>query len=538
MARSSLIRTNVALSQFQNSPETTSAAQDFWAPAGGMVTSLPPEQIPPTHCVLADNVVLRYGHYETKPSESVIGDVASGDLVGAGEFRSAEGIGYLVRWLTTKMQIFDGNVWGDVVGVTLTGTIADRITFASYGNLLIFSNGVVADGMWQVDIVLGTGSQIAGAPAARHITVFGKRVIASAPPGTPNRVQWSVKGDSTDWSSLSSGYEDLLGTPGGDVDEQFCVIPVTDTLAFVHRSDSTWTMSEESANFDTPFVFNRTWAGLGCKGRFAVAAIPGGSVFVGSDGIYTLTVEGGKVDIGIAVADQILGEITDTDSVYLVYLGPKHGGEIVIFPGNDGATPRLYRGQMMNKSWTSQTEACAIQSLATAKFASALSFDELPGTIESLAGNMNVLGTTVGQRGILLAQASPGRYVVGEDFEINTALDIDADGETVDFDIAITSGGLFGGSALNRVEILFAQLSYKVGSPTVATLDYSTDGGSLWQTYGVETLDPSTTPRLATWRNSIEAERLQIRVRIPGTYSPKVYGFWPHLVAGRNIGLP
>lgn len=528
----SFMRDNVQLDMFQIGLGATLEPQAHWQPPRGIAPALSVDQLPLEYCSELVNWIPTDGRLEPRPDVAIVGTAASSDLVTATEYVHTDGTSYLVRWTATGMQRWNGSSWSAVSGVTLTGTTSDLICFTVFGGKLLFSNGIGADGMWAVDVPAGTGSKITGAPACRHLTTFNSRVIASAISGQPNTIQWSVKNSYTDWSGTGSGEDDLISTPGGTVDQQFGVHPVTDQTAFVVRSNSIWTMVE-TGDFDAPFTFARQYAGVGSTSRFGVVAIPGGICLLGRDGVKELLLGSAPDPIGVLVDNQILSDVVDFDKCFMVYLSRRD--EIVLKVSSDSQSTKLYRYSRPQKSWTTLQYQFPTQSIALGRFSSAVSFDSLSGTFDELQGTFDGLGSAAGRAGILFCGSGSFRNVVVEAYDGTGTPDLDSVGASATPVYRAQTTLIKSPDDMHCVGLQYVYLTYIANSGGTVTMECTTDDGQTWRSYGSVTLPISGAPRAQNIRLNIEAERLMLRVKTSNKV--RIVGLVPHVRAGRPIGL-
>lgn len=266
----------------------------WWSPCKGMNTALPAQLLDNQTLVWAENVGIHYGFLRTRYGVANVGSAAASDITTVVEFVTSGGEAYLIRMGLFGVQYFDGTTWNTIAGYTapVTMTVFDKFATTAFGDKMIFSDGL--SGMYEYDPVAGAIQQIDGAPSAKHLTTLNGRVIASNVLDTDGlahktRVQWCVKNDSHDWDGIGSGFEDMLSTPGGFIDEQTGVYPIDDYAALVVRINSIWQMVE-SGNVEAPFRFERRFPGLGSKQRHSIVAVPGGIIgFFNDLSVYFIT---------------------------------------------------------------------------------------------------------------------------------------------------------------------------------------------------------------------------------------------------------
>lgn len=402
----------------------------------------------------------------------------------------------LIRFLTTKVQFWDGSSWVDASGTyTLTGTTDDDFTYTSYNNLLLFSNGV--DGMFSYDPTTNSVKKIVGAPACQHLTTFNGRVIASSVfnvSSMPYRVQWSVKNDYTDWVGIGSGFEDLLSTPGGEIDGVTGVYPQTDYTALMVRERSTWQMTE-TGDVDAPFRFERLYAGLGSTWRDSIVVVPGAIVGFFNDDIYMIS-DRDIQKIGTPIA-RALKYRNGTAKVYGTYVRLTREYVFVQYDPNSNFAPYIYHWSFLDSGWTRDDfPAPNPRSLSvTSGIKRSLTIATSTGTIAD-AGTATIISEvdTVDideLNSIIVADENRIWY---EDAGAFT--DQAVDGTFYTYEKRLTSGLLMLASMLNKVHVNGVQLVYE--SDTDVDCDIIvTDGDGLNQ-------DDTTVPMTLTGSKSTE----------------------------------
>jgi hypothetical protein len=501
----------------------------MFLPPKGVAYSLRALQIGAEYAADIQNLMVRFGRYVTRPGTIDIGDEAEENLVYAYEFIDAAGTRYFYRWLPDKVQVWDGVTWEDVIGITLTGTIENKISVTSFGGKLLFCNGI--DPIQEITTP-DTGAELTGSPVCSHITTFAGRVVASDIVSEPYRIQWSVKNDHTDWAGLGSGYEDLFSTPGGAIDSQAGVYPVTEVLALALRSDSVWSMSETGI-FDTPFRFGRIMPAAGCRARHSVAQVPDGIVFLGQDNIYQITLPNLKPEpVGDLVKDQLLNAVETPHGCFGVY-SPRFDEYRLFIPGPTTNT-LVYRYNRAGGQWTSDKYPFQITSISGGRNESKIPIDLLTGTIDGLSGFIDALGVNTGIPSILL---TTGTWVVAEDMnESNsTTRDTDGAGGRIANGFLIRTGYVFANVSLKKTQIIEIQLEYESGRDTSLIFEYSDDNGNTWSAYSTVTASQTVGPRILAVRRTIERKNIVLRLRTTDTGIFRLFAMYVRTVSGAMV---
>lgn len=253
---------------------------------------------------------IRDSVYTIQDPTEVLGAVAGGTVMAVAPFSVDAATHRLVRFTRTGVSVMSTipGTWSALAGPALTGSATNHFAWAGWGTGMLFVNGI--DGLFFIDFGAATYALVAAAPVAKYITVLGKRVILSGITSQPYRVQWSVKGSYTDWAGLGSGFEDLLGTPGGTVGEVAGVHPYADTEAWVLRQDSLWTM-RETGYFDAPFQFNRRFEGVGCEAPWSATMSPVGLFFLSRHGVIQANIDSFRL-VSARIQDELNGLFSRT----------------------------------------------------------------------------------------------------------------------------------------------------------------------------------------------------------------------------------
>ena len=511
MARPISYRPQKPLPDMSKVPGVALVQKDFWLPPKGVDYLTPPFEIEKAYSPALLTLWLDRGKLRSRYGTSDIGTGVA-DLVTMVNFIDSNGISWLIRFTTTKLQRWDGSTWNDVYS-GFTGGVNDQFVYTAFNNKLIFSNGI--DGMFEYDFNLGTATVIEGAPSCFGLTTFDGRVIASdvvkVGQRYPARIEWSVKnneliwGDSTGYTNaekLGSGFEDLLSTPGGEIDQQRGVWPVTDTIALILRSTSVW-QATVTGNFDAPFRFDRLYGKLGTDSRFSFDVVPGGIVGLFSDDIYVIS-QNGIQAIGSRIKDTILADLADKSTCTGMY-DPDTKNYWLVTDNN------VYRYSFQDQGWTSHQYPFGIRRIVHTKSSQqGIEIDQLVGTIDSQVGSIDSLVTDNEILGNFFVTDGATGYVVQEDSSV--VVDSDGAGGTTDSPIQIATPELNFGSPLNRNEVIYVEMLYEMAVDQTILIQYSLDGMATWSTYESLNLVAATRPAPAVFRKTQESRLIQLRL--------------------------
>jgi len=351
----------------------------------------------------------------------------------------------------------------------------------------------------------------------------GGTVLDTIPAGTNSCGALEIIQDAT--VLLGSGYEDLISTPGGQLDQQRGVWPITDTIALCVRSKSVWQMMA-TGNFDAPFVFARLYDSIGSDAPASIVALPSAIVGLFNDNVYIMSHQMlqpiGDVQMQdgrcIGVRDVILSETTNP------------AGAIGMFDPitrNYWLTNQtyVYRYSILDQGWTRHQYPYAVRHIMQTKSAiSGLSIAQLSGTIASLVGTIaDLVGTVALSGNYFVSLVSGTGYVIHED---PTATN-DADGEagTVSSDISIATGAIMFASSLRRNQIVQVQLECTVDYEQDLLLELSRDGGVSWETYSTVTALTGANVILP-FRHTVDSRLISLRLSSTVLGQLTIVGLW------------
>ena len=493
----------------------------------------PSWQIPRSHAKDSLNLWLDRGKLRSRYGTSDVG-AGVANLVAAINFITASGIGYLLRFTTTLAQLWDGVTWTTKYS-SFTGSASDKFVFTGFGNKLVFSNGV--DGMFEFDPDLGTIEVIAGAPACRHITTFGGRVLASnipVPTDLPSRIKWCVKFNHKDWTGIGSGYEDMTSTPGGQIDQQRGVFPITDDIGLVVRSGSIWQMTV-TGSVDAPFRFGRLFESIGSNYPYSLVNVPGGVCGLFNDGFHVISNTEIR-QIGELVNDTVLTQTTVPGDACAMY-------DPVTRNYWFSNQTKVYRFSFRDQGWTPHSYPFSVVWMTSTKSSAAgLSIDSLDayaatidgldavfGTIDSMVGGYTVLGNYFASGG------GGTRYIIREDSSV--VLDSDGAGGTVDSPIEIISPAI-GFTPKQLTRLLRIEGVYEDTVVRLVTVSYSLDNGATYSTYSTGMNTAVTTGAAAiVWRKTISAKQILIKIRAESLGRTSLQAIAFHVQRGAMVNL-
>ena len=183
------------------------------APFGGIQSELPLTEIEALGFADVQDFLFHLGRarsragYTTLPAFSV-----AEPIVGIADFYNVNGVHIQVVMTPTKLYQFLSGAWTQITGTAFGGATSQLFSWDVLNYNLCFSQG--SDKIWMWDGVSTSYVQAsANAPRARYIAEIGLHLFA-VDPAYPQRYYWSGIGDPTDWTSFTSGLNDVVGNLG------------------------------------------------------------------------------------------------------------------------------------------------------------------------------------------------------------------------------------------------------------------------------------------------------------------------------------
>ena len=525
MAKSIAIRqtSNSNIPVRTDEPGLAVVPKTLWSPCLGLDYLNRANRVGPNHATQMLNLWLDRGVARSRYGTAQVGLAADDPVMGVVNFVAGSGIGFLVRFTTTKLQVWDGAVWSDVGSATYTGGTSDYFAYTVFNDSLIFSNGV--DGLWDYNPTLGSLTQIDADINARQLTTLGGRVLASGIPGAESTLMWSVKNNSHDWTGIGSGDEPLLSTPGGQVDQLMGVWPISASVAIMIRTNSVWQVTE-SGDPDAPFRFERLYDNLGSRSRYSVDVVPGGVVFLGTDDIYVIS-DKQVESIGQLVKDTIFGEVADLTTVRGVFR-PKTADYWL------ANADTVYRYSFPAKGWSRSKYTFNVRWMDESVYhLGGKTWADATGTWDDATGTWEDSRGTAQAAAFYFATDEATGNVIKED-PSSTADGYVQTGKSAQ-GIEIRTGVLLAGTPLEKTEIIEAQLEYEDASARVLTFAYSTDLGANWVTYSTKTTKVTTRQEIMRVMKTLSRQSIMLRITAAGLGSLVLVSFSPFLVTEAKV---
>ncbi len=499
--------------------------QMYFAQPKGINNLAKLSQIPNEYAVDITNLMLDEGFLRSRLGIEALG--SPDDRVQAIlSFTPADGAGVLIRLRTDGADTWNGSDWLPVVDVVLNGNPTDRFTWTGWGNELLFCNG--ADKIISFNALTGEVVVLDESSPAKQISSFNGRVIASAVTDGAfygHRVRWCEKLDNRQWKqdtttdAIGAGFEDLLASPGGRVDEVMGTFPLSDETSLMVREQSLWMMLT-TGDVDAPFRFSRLTGEIGTRARFACAITPFGIVVPSMEDIWLVDQSGPK-PIGTGVRRELLPSIEDFPALTGSYDPRRQEYRLAV--GN-----KVWRYNFRVQGWTKDELLFNVRHLSFVDYKSmGLTFDQLTGTFDELPGTFDELG-------IIAAQEATHYINDADGGALRESSNVSQD-NLVDSPIMIKTGLLNDSGVLNKTEIIEAQLEYECDEAQRIFFDWTTDKGATWTQYSYIDVVPTTGPKITAVRKTLEHHNLQIRARSETLGKLSLISLHLFVVAGARV---
>lgn len=443
---------------------------------------------------IANRLLVRAGY-------AIVGAAASAEIVGLVVASTQEGVEYVVRVTTSGVDILGSSAWAALSGPVLGLPDYAEVEFVAWGgSKLLFVDGI--NGMWVIDLIEQTYTLDPTAPIGKHITVFGGRVIISNILNEPTRLQWSVRNDYSDWAGIGSGFEDLLSSPGGIVDIQHGVFPVTDIEAFIVRSGSIW-VATQTGNPDAPFLFNYRF-NEGTDSPKSIVRLPGAQLMMlGREDVVAVSTS--QIQrMGTFIRSALISTSLLVRNAKAAWDNEKSEYRLQVPNSN-----YIWRYHTPSNTWLRDEVPFTVKQLAAGNLLRVLSIGELTGTIGDLTGpigDLGVLGRTPG-----MYVAADNGYVMRE--QTGTNADQETDGGTTPIVAIIASGIVLPAGPLNRSSVVSVNLELITTRAITIYIETSEDGGTSWDPYGTILTTASASSQILAYRYTINRAQYQFRLR-------------------------
>lgn len=262
----------------------------FDVPTAGLITNLPPHQVPPNGLIAGNNVFVDLDGL-LKPRLGVL-PAANNDItervLGLYPYEDKNSNFFPIAGSATRWYFNSAGTWTDISGGTLlSGSINDPVVFTGFA-----SNGFTwvlgannANKIFEWHSGLAAYQVISASPICRSVITLANRVIAlntvESGVSFPWRVRWSSINDETTWGA--GNYADLADSACSIV----TAAVTSRTSAVIYRQYAGWYMYAVPGGDTNAFAFDRIPAGdhmTGPVGPASVVIAEGQHYYFGIDG--------------------------------------------------------------------------------------------------------------------------------------------------------------------------------------------------------------------------------------------------------------
>ena len=183
-------------------------------PFGGVQSELPLTEIEQYGFVDCRNFLLRKGFASMRPGWTALPAFpvpANEPINGIADFFNINGQHIQAVMTPTRLLQFIAGNWVNITGPGFTGTSAQLFDWDALNYKLCFSQGT--DKLFTWDGVAASYVQVAAAQPLKYMAEIGLHLVG-VNPATPQRYYFTGIGDPTDWTSFSSGLNDVVGNLG------------------------------------------------------------------------------------------------------------------------------------------------------------------------------------------------------------------------------------------------------------------------------------------------------------------------------------
>lgn len=199
--------------------EQTRSEEQFEAaltgPFGGVQSELPLTEIEAFGFSDINNFVLRKGFAAPRPGWTALPAfplTPNEPILAVADFFNVNGAHIQCVLTPTKLWQFLAGAWTQITGPAFGGSASQLFAWDVLNYQLCFSQGV--DKVWLWDGIAASYVQSsANAQPFKYMAEIGLHLVG-VNPATPERYYWTGIGDPTDWTSFSSGLDDVVNNLG------------------------------------------------------------------------------------------------------------------------------------------------------------------------------------------------------------------------------------------------------------------------------------------------------------------------------------
>ena len=275
----------------------------------------------------ADGVIPAADGYEPLKGFLEISEPLPATFLGGFSAIAQDGTSYLLAGTANGLARYGAGTWTDLrVGLS----VDTQWRFETFGNVAIGVNG---SNTQVVDLVAGTASDLAGAPAGKSIALVRDYVVIGQAENDLLGIYTSEVNDHTKWNVATTGatYQPMLA--GGEVmglagGEYGVILQRRRLMRMTPTGDDT-----------APFAYDQITDNFGCASRGSVA-VYGRSVFFLSDSGFVACEDGQQVrPIGTEKVDETFKKLVRPDDYENIFAAVDPKRKLVIWAvlGNPGS---------------------------------------------------------------------------------------------------------------------------------------------------------------------------------------------------------
>lgn len=515
-------------------PEAVAKDVPFWAPPKGVNYLARASRIDTSHAWEQRNFEILDGVIRPRRYTNALG-LASSVPCEVGTFVTSDGYIHIFRMTNSTIERWNGASWvAPTNAPVLNGGADDHLSYTAWNNTMVWTNG--KDGLYEWNWSSDTVTLITAQYIPKSLTTFMSRIFLSnvyeSGPAAQlsNRLRWSVKDNSLDYTALGSGYEDFLSTPGGYVDKIQCTVPINDSQALVIRENSTWVISE-TGDVDAPVRVGRQFAGLGTQAPRSVVEVPGGAIGLFNDSIYVVT-ESNLQNIGQLVIRRIQERTLDFSRCCAAFDNRLKRYCLVTYDEVELQSV-VYIYSMPDDAWTTHVYPYRINSVKYAQSPLVgLTIDTMTGTFDAASGTIDSETSSANSSQLLFGamEDALNYWVIGEVEPTSTTL-IDQSSQA-----SIVTGLIQASSPLEETYLLEVQIEYEADVETLVTLYYTNDLGRSWFQYSTARVPATNGPKVYRFVRVLRGHNLQLKVETPINFQGfKLLAFVPSILVGAKV---
>lgn len=400
----------------------------------GMITTLDPADIPEGALQLCKNARVRFDRTSRRPGSQLLTPTKpnSQRVIGLSFFKQSDGDEYFFRATKDTLHRRSAGSWTDFPAdvTTLTGGDYDYFQFVAAFNRLFFVNNGI-NPVQEVDLVANEYKVLNVSEGDvktefRFLTSFYNRLVGANLQGSvpdPTLIGWTADAGITgtgleEWDSSdneTAGRGPLVDSPGDLADFVTGIFGFTNIMLIL-REQSIWIATKNPIPTN-PFNFYAAFPGVGCDCPYSAVVALNNLCWLDTrtKTVWAYAPNSQPEPIGRNVEKDILRAIDDKEKVFAGYNPIENEYSIAIPLSGATSITRIWTFNFRTKAW-SYDEFENVSRIADIPFASAgTAIDDLPGTINQLAGQINDLSPTEENEHVRMYGRSDGEIITEDE---------------------------------------------------------------------------------------------------------------------------